>query len=147
MAVVEGQPTFRIVRSLDELIKAYVVRGIVFVDEQGVRYREEMDEHEQSAVHILGEIDGEPIAAARIRFIGAFAKLERMAVRREYRRRGYGSALLRFALDEARRRGFTKFKLHAQTAAEPFYARHGFQGRGDTFSEADIEHRLMIRED
>jgi len=142
----ESQPTFRVVQSLDDLVKAYIVRGIVFVGEQEVSYREEVDEHEHAAVHILGEIDGEPIAAARIRLLGPWAKLERMAVRRQYRRRGYGSALLRFALDEARRRGFSKFKLHAQTAAEAFYAKHGFQAQGDIFLEANIEHRLMVRE-
>jgi predicted GNAT family N-acyltransferase len=143
----ESQPTFRIAASLDDLIEAYIVRAIVFMDEQGVSYREEVDEHEHAAVHILGEIDGEPMAAARLRFVDGFAKLERMAVRRQYRGRGYGSALLRFALDEARRCGFARFKLHAQTVALDFYARHGFQPRGDTFLEANIEHRLMIKEE
>lgn len=143
----ESRPTFRIAQSLDDLIKAFIVRGIVFMDEQGVSFREEMDEHEHAAVHILGELDGEPMAAARIRFVGAFAKLERMAVRREYRGRGYGRELLRFTMDTARQRGFTQFKLHAQTAALAFYAKQGFRPQGDTFLEANIQHRLMTRED
>jgi len=143
----ESRPTFRIAQSLDDLIKAFIVRGIVFMDEQGVSFREEMDEHEHAAVHILGELDGEPMAAARIRFVGAFAKLERMAVRREYRGRGYGRELLRFTMDTARQRGFTQFKLHAQTTALAFYAKQGFQPQGDTFLEANIQHRLMTRED
>jgi predicted GNAT family N-acyltransferase len=143
----EERPTFRVVQSLDDLIKAYLVRGIVFVSEQRIGYREEIDEHEHAAVHVLGELGGEPIAAARIRFLGAFAKLERMAVRKEYRRRGYGSALLSFALQVARDHGFTRFKLHAQTSALPFYARHGFQPQGEIFHEVNIEHCLMVKEE
>jgi len=143
----DNRPTFRIAQSLDDLIKAFIVRGIVFMDEQGVSFREEMDEHEHAAIHILGEIEGEPMAAARIRLLGPFAKLERMAIRREYRGRGYGSALLGFAMKVARERGVTQFKLHAQTTALAFYAKQGFQPQGDTFLEANIQHRLMTKED
>lgn len=117
------------------------------MDEQHVSYREEMDEHEHAAVHILAELDEEPIAAGRIRFIGAFAKIERLALRKEYRGRGYGNELLRFAMDVARGLGFRKFKLHAQVAAKPFYAKHGFESQGETFLEANIEHCVMVRQE
>jgi predicted GNAT family N-acyltransferase len=143
----EDRPTFGITRSLDDLIKVFIVRGIVFMDEQHVRYQEEMDAHEHTAVHILGQINGEPIAAGRIRYEGPFAKLERLAVRKEYRRQGYGDELLLFAMGVARDAGFTKFKLHAQIAAKAFYSRHGFKVQGAPFMEAGIEHCLMVRED
>jgi predicted GNAT family N-acyltransferase len=143
----ENRPTFRIARSMDDLIKVFVVRGIVFLDEQRVSYREEMDEHEHAAIHILGEIDGEPVAAGRIRFLDAFAKLERLAVRKPYRGNGYGDQLMRFAMEVARDRGFSKFRLNAQVAVRDFYARHGFQVCGENFMEANIEHCPMIRED
>jgi predicted GNAT family N-acyltransferase len=143
----DSQPTFRIARSLDDLIQAFIVRGIVFIDEQRVSYREEMDEHEHAAIHVLGEMAGEPMAAGRVRFLGPYAKLERLAVRREYRGRGYGSALLCFTMEVARERGFHKFKLHAQTSALDFYRKHGFKIQGETFLEANIEHRLMTKED
>jgi predicted GNAT family N-acyltransferase len=143
----ERKATFRVVRSLDDLIKALVVRGIVFVGEQGVSYAEEMDEHEHAAVHILGEIDGEPIAAARVRLLAGVAKLERMAVREEYRGRGCGTDLLNFAMQVAHDAGITRFKIHAQVAAAPFYEKHGFRRQGETFIEANIEHCLMIKDD
>jgi predicted GNAT family N-acyltransferase len=143
----ESKATFRVVRSLDGLIKALVVRGIVFVGEQGVSYVEEMDEHEHAAVHILGEIDGEPVAAARVRFLAGVAKFERMAVRKEYRGRGCGTDLLRFAMALARDAGVARFKIHAQVAAAAFYEKHGFRRQGDTFIEANIEHCLMIKDD
>ena len=141
----KGQPTFRIARSLDDLVKVFIVRAIVFMDEQHVSYGEEMDDQEHAAVHLLGEVDAEPIAAGRVRFSGSFAKLERLAVRREWRGRGYGSDLLRFAMQVASEAGFRQFKLHAQLATRDFYRKHGFQVRGRTFVEAGIEHCLMVR--
>jgi len=117
------------------------------MDEQHVRYGQEMDEHEHAAIHILGELDGEPIAAGRIRFTGPFAKLERLAVRKPYRGRGYGDQLVRFAMDVARGMGSNRFKLNAQLAVRDFYARHGFRVCGENFTEANIEHCPMIRED
>jgi predicted GNAT family N-acyltransferase len=143
----ENRPTFRIARSLDDLIKVFIVRGIVFMDEQHVSYHEEMDEHEHAAIHILGEIDGEPIAAGRIRFTGPCAKLERLAVRRPYRGRGYGDRLVRFAMDVARNMGFNQFRLNAQITVRDFYAKHGFRVCGENFVEANIEHCPMIHED
>jgi predicted GNAT family N-acyltransferase len=142
----DNRPTFRIARSLDDLIKVFVVRGIVFLDEQHVSYREEMDEHEHAAIHILGETDGEPVAAGRIRFLDSFAKLERLAVRKPYRGNGYGDQLMRFAMGVARDMGFSKFRLNAQVAVRDFYARHGFRVCGENFMEANIEHCPMIRE-
>ena len=137
----------RIAESFDDIVKASVVRGIVFVGEQHTSYAIEKDEHEDVAVHILGEIDGEPVAAGRIRFLGEFAKLERLAVRKEWRGRGYGDQLITFMMKVARDRGFSKFKLHAQVVTKGFYSRHGFRAVGETFIEADIEHCLMLKEE
>jgi len=136
---------FKIVESLDELIQVFIVRGIVFMEEQGVGYAIEKDSHEHSTLHILGEQAGEPIAAARIRFQGEYAKIERLAVRKQWRGKGYGNQLLDFAIATARGHGLRKFKLHAQTTAQAFYAKHGFEAAGDIFLEADIEHRLMVK--
>jgi len=138
---------FKIVTTTDELIKAYMVRAIVFIEEQRVSYAEEVDEYEYSATHILGEMDGEPMAAGRIRFLGEWAKLERIAVRTGWRGRNLGHQLVDYMLTVARQKGFRKFKMHAQAHLEKFYAVHGFKRQGERFQEAGIDHYLMIRED
>lgn len=138
---------FRTVSSLDDLIKVFIVRGIVFIDEQNVPYDTEMDEYEYSSLHILGEINGEPVAAARLRFINDWAKLERIAVRKEYRNRGYGHDIVEFMLALARQKGCRKFRMHAQAHLCEYYARHGFVAQGEKFKEADIDHYLMTLED
>lgn len=138
---------FRIVNSKEDRMKLYAVRAIVFCGEQSVSYEVEIDQYEDAAIHILGEIDGEPIASGRIRLIDQFAKIERLAIRKAYRQKGYGKQLLQYALSIAREQGYTKFKLHAQIKSERFYAKQGFKAVGDEFIEADIVHRLMIKED
>ena len=138
---------FRIVKTLDELMKVFIVRGIVFIDEQEVPYSIEMDEHEYSALHILGEIENEPIAAGRLRFMNDWAKLERIAVRKEYRNRGYGHQLVDYMLSVARTRGYHKFRMHVQAHLRDYYGKHGFKVVGDLFKEADIDHYLMVMEE
>ena len=67
----------------------------------------------------------EPIATARIRFLGDIAKLERLAIRHAWRGQGLGDRLLEFMLATARARGFRRFKLHGQSRLRAFYEKHG----------------------
>ncbi len=138
---------FRVCTTLDDLAKAYMVRAIVFIEEQQVAYAEEVDELEHSALHILGEMDGEPMAAARMRFLGEYAKLERIAVRKSWRGRGLGHELVEYMLELARERGFHRFKMHAQAHLVDFYRVHGFEPKGEMFQEARIDHFLMVKEE
>jgi predicted GNAT family N-acyltransferase len=138
---------FRVVESLDDLLKAHAVRAIVFIEGQNCPYSLEVDSENLSAVHIIGERNGEPCAAGRIRFLGDTAKLERLAVREAYRGQGLGKDLLQFMLGVAREKGYSRFKLHAQIHALPFYEKHGFTAKGDIFLEAGIEHKVMVADD
>ena len=138
---------FKVVSTLDELLKVYAVRSIVFVEEQHCPWDEEFDSLDDGAVHILGEQDREPVAAARIRFMGDYAKLERIAVRAAYRGRGIGDRLVEYMVEIARRHGRTTFKMHAQAHLTGFYRAHGFDVCGELFQEAGIDHYPMIRQD
>lgn len=138
---------FKVVTSQEDLIKVFIVRGIVFVEEQGVSYNIEHDEHDLSATHILGEMDDEPFAAGRIRALGEYAKLERVAIRKSHRGKGLGHKLTDFMISVAKEQGFQKVKVHAQSYLTDFYRKHGFEIVGDMFKEAGIDHYLMIRED
>ncbi len=147
LSLIYPNKMFKVVTNLEDLIKAFIVRGIVFIEEQGVPYRIERDEHDFSATHILGEIDGEPFAAGRIRTVGEYAKLERVAIRKSYRGKGLGHKLTEFMMTVAKEQGFRKFKVHAQSYLKDFYQKHGFEIVGDMFKEAGIDHYLMIRND
>ena len=136
---------FSIAETADEKLKAFVVRGIVFCGEQRVPYSIEWDEYETSALHVLGQVDDEPVAAGRIRYFDGYAKLERIAVRAEYRGQGYGHGMTDFMIQTAKEKGFSRCKMHAQVHLKDFYAEHGFESQGDIFVEAGIDHVLMVR--
>jgi predicted GNAT family N-acyltransferase len=138
---------FRIVTTQDELLKVFCVRSVVFLEEQACPYVLEFDGLDYGALHILGEEEGEPCAAGRIRFLGAYAKFERIAIRRAYRGGGRGHQLVDFMLRTAREHGFTQYKMHAQAHLVDFYRQHGFEPRGELFQEAGIDHFLMVRHD
>jgi len=135
--------TYKICESWDDVAKCIAVRSIVFCGEQHISYQLERDEHDASATHILCELEGEPVAAARLRFFNDYAKLERIAVRAPWRGQGLGHGLTQFLLDIAKQRGYTSFKLNAQAHLRDFYGTHGFIVSGPNFIEADIDHCPM----
>ena len=121
--------------------KLHAVRRAVFIEEQQVPEELEWDEADAHSHHALASAaDGAPIGTGRLLPDG---HIGRMAVLKEWRRRGVGSAILEFLLDMARKEGFEEVRLHAQTHALGFYARHGFTAHGGEFMEAGIPHRLM----
>lgn len=123
--------------------KARVIRDKVFVQEQNVAEEEEFDEFEDESLHYLLYVDNKAIGTARWRHIGNKVKLERFAVLKEYRGKGYGDFLVKTVLIDALKEGKTIY-LHAQLKAIPLYERSGFKKVGDLFMECDIEHYKMV---
>lgn len=118
------------------------VRREVFIAEQGVPEDLEWDEDDARSVHVLAaSAAAAPIGTGRLLPDG---RIGRMAVLRSWRGRGVGSAILRALLDAAREAGYDEVRLHAQTHALAFYAKHGFVAIGDEFMEAGIPHREMV---
>lgn len=123
--------------------KAREIRELVFVQEQEVSRDEEFDEFESNSRHYLLSIGDQAIATARWRVIGDKTKLERFAMLKEYRNKGYGDKILEKVIEDALGAGNDLY-LHAQLKAIPFYTRRGFEQVGDLFLECDIEHYKMI---
>ena len=118
------------------------VRETVFVREQKVPLALEWDGLDDQCLHMLAEDrDGNPIGTGRLLPDG---HIGRMAVLREWRGRGVGSALLRALMEEGRKRGFETMILAAQVQAMPFYEKAGFVAEGDVFDDAGIPHRNMV---
>lgn len=119
------------------------VRETVFVREQGVPASLEWDGSDPACHHVIArDAAGAPIGAGRLT---PDRRIGRMAVLREWRRRGVGDALLAALLEQARALGWADVSLHAQITAEDFYLRHGFVPEGGRFMEAGIEHQAMRR--
>jgi predicted GNAT family N-acyltransferase len=137
--VIEVRP----VRDAAEVRAALDLRHEVFVVEQRVPVEEEYDAHDDTALHLVGVEDGRIVATARVVMDGETAKLGRVAVAPEARRRGIASRLIALGEAEARDRGAHRVALAAQTGALALYERAGYAGYGGRFMEAGIEHLMM----
>jgi predicted GNAT family N-acyltransferase len=136
-------PHYQIVTTISDLQKCFCVRGIVFCEEQKCSYAEEMDGLDFSAIHFLATIEDEPVATARMRLFKDYAKIERLAVRKAYRKKGIGKEMFAFVLSRIDELGYKKIKLHAQSYLVKFYEDFGFVKHGEKFLEANIEHYYM----
>ena len=136
---------FRVIAGRDDFLRAFAVRAIVFCEEQQIAYDLEHDKEDHTALHIVGEIGSEPVAAGRLRLLDGYAKLERLAVRSLYRGYGYGHRLIQFMIALAAERGFDECHLNAQVHLKEFYGKHGFTENGEVFKEAGIDHLPMVR--
>jgi predicted GNAT family N-acyltransferase len=141
---VKGTIRVKQVSSKQELKHAFSIRMRVFVKEQGVPEEIELDLDDERAFHFLAFKRDKPIATARVVMRARNAKIGRMAVMKQNRRRGVGKKLLRQAIRFANRKGAEKIFLHAQVAVIGFYAKAGFHCTGPVFSEAGIPHRKMV---
>jgi predicted GNAT family N-acyltransferase len=116
----------------------------VYIGEQHCPWNEEFDGNDYTATHILGCIDGQPAATARIRWFGEFAKPERLAIRTEYRGLGYGHRMIAYMIELCKAKGYTKIYIHAQQRLRHFYEGYGFRQIGHPFSFSDHAYIEMV---
>ncbi len=144
----------KLVETVEERQAAFAIRMRVFVQEQGVPVEEELDEHDATATHALALLDGRPVGTGRVVCPGKppdsyyaqsrnEARIGRMAVEGDWRRRGIGSRILKALEEAARQQGMAEAVLHAQTYVKAFYAAHGYAEEGEVFLEVGIEHMQM----
>jgi predicted GNAT family N-acyltransferase len=123
----------------EQLRQAFAIREAVFVDEQQVDPAEEYDEYEELSRHFLLRAEGEAAATGRFRSTEKGWKIERMAVLKVHRGRGFGGYVLESMLAAIPRDGRPIY-LHAQEHALAFYEKHHFLPEGERFFEANIPH-------
>ena len=117
------------------------IRRTVFIEEQNVPEELEWDEFDKSSLHILvTNKDNTPIATGRMKNDG---HIGRMAVLKEFRKAGIGTAIMKEFLSEASKHNLKRLYLHAQTVAIPFYEKSGFTTCSDSFMDAGIAHKSM----
>ena len=134
----------KLVESEGELEAAYGVRIRVFVQEQEVPADEEVDDLDRGAIHAIALLDGKAVGTGRLIISGAGeARIGRMAVDLELRRRSIGGRILGVLESAAKQRGASQATLNAQTYVKAFYASHGYVEEGDVFLEVGIEHVQM----
>lgn len=71
------------------------------------------------------------------------ARLRQMAVLNNLQGKGIGRALMTFAENLARDRGYTRITMHARVSATGFYEKLGYEVKGEQFDEVTIPHFIM----
>lgn len=127
--------------------EAVSIRYEVFVGEQKVPVEIEIDEFDEDAWHAVVFDANKAIATARLvvekNGLNQVGRIGRMAVLKQFRHLGIGSALLRALLDFGLVHGIRDYYLHAQVSAQRFYEKEGFISEGEIFEEAGILHQSM----
>lgn len=127
---VESRPnvvTTKVAHTIEEMMQAFAVRAAVFLSELACPYTEEFDGNDFTATHFLGYVGREPASTCRIRYFADFAKLERVAVRQEFRKSGVAGKMIGFALDLCRQKGYRRLHGHCEEHLLPFWQKFGFQ--------------------
>ncbi|WP_299147463.1 GNAT family N-acetyltransferase [uncultured Tateyamaria sp.] len=136
-----------VIRQTDDIATCHALRRAVFIEEQGVSEADEVDGHDEGALHVLAYVDGVAMGCARILIGDGVAKIGRVCVLKEARGTGLGAAIIRACMDVARGQpDVRKVKLGAQTHALSFYERLGFAAYGPIYDDAGIAHRDMERD-
>ena len=113
----------------------------MFINEQGVDEEIEWDGLDEGAWHWLAlDPEKKGIATARLLKSG---QIGRMAVEKQFRFQGIGSAILRDILKSAKDLNMESVFLNSQSKATKFYEKFNFSPEGNEFLEADILHVKM----
>ncbi|MBP1969060.1 putative GNAT family N-acyltransferase [Virgibacillus natechei] len=135
----------KIAKTTKEIEQAYNIRTTVFVEEQEVPAEEELDEHDDTSTHFIGYLNGQPIAASRLRYVNGYGKLERICVLKDHRGKSHGKELIREMEDAITNDGYEKSKLNGQTHAVEFYQKLGYETISGEFMDAGIPHVTMVK--
>lgn len=116
-----------VVRSIEDFMRVVSVRSATFVAEQDCPYEEEFDGNDFSASHLLSYVGKEPVGCLRLRYFAGFAKLERLAVRHEYRSRHIGTRLMKAGVEFCRMKGYRRIYGRAQKDLLNYYVNMGWK--------------------
>ena len=130
-----------VARTIEDLMRVMSVRSAVYIAEQECPYEEEFDGNDFSATHVLGYVGDEPVGCMRIRYFADFAKVERLAVRKEFRSAGLAPRLVRTCVELCEMKGYRRIYVYSQKRLVNFWAKCGFHkledGRELVFSDFD----------
>lgn len=125
--------------------EAKKIRTNVFINEQG--FKNEFDEIDETATHLVLFDEGKPIAVSRI-YQGENAKswhIGRVAVVKEYRGKGFGKIVMLTSEHEAQRLGAKEITVSAQVSAKKFYKSLGYSQKGEEYYDEHCPHIDMTK--
>lgn len=124
---------------------ALKIRVNVFVEEQG--FNDEFDSIDETAFHLVGYIDGVPVATTRFFYENdpKVWHIGRVAVLKEYRKKGLGKMMMERAEKEIKALGGKICELSAQVRASEFYSLCGYRAEGEEYLDEYCPHIKMVK--
>ena len=116
-----------VARSLEDFARVISVRSAVYVGEQQCPYPEEFDGNDLTGINLLGYVGNEPVGCLRVRCFADFAKLERLAVRREFRKLRLGTTLMQAGVELCRAKGYRTIYGRAEKSLLSYYLTMGWR--------------------
>src|SRR5207244_12894730 len=105
--------SIRIARDPNDLMLVTAIRAAVYLADPDCPIEEEFDGNDLVAAHFIGFVGTEPAGCLRVRFFGEFAKVERLAVRHQFRRSRVSFKLVQSRLDYMKRHESQRSYCHA----------------------------------
>lgn len=130
-----------VARNFEDLGRVIAMRSAVYIGEQECPYEEEFDGNDLSATHLLVYIGDEPVGCLRVRFFADFAKIERLVIRKEFRKTRAAFHVVRAAFSLCQKKGYRRVYGHSQVRLVNFWSRFGYRvmenGKHFVFSDFD----------
>jgi ElaA protein len=132
--------------SVAELYSVLQLRSEVFVVEQNCVYQD-IDYKDQKAIHLLGELNGNLVAYARLfkpKDYFEHASIGRVVVQPTHRDLKLGHELMQHSIEAIQQYfGENQITISAQLYLKKFYESHGFIQTSEMYLEDDIPHIEM----
>ena len=113
----------------------------------GIHFSKEELEKEQHNLHIAAYEDDQMLGCCMlVEEQPQTVRLRQMAVMNDLQGKGIGRALMQFAENLARDRGYKRITMHARKNAAGFYEKMGYRKIGKEFEEITIPHVVMEKE-
>jgi predicted GNAT family N-acyltransferase len=113
----------------------------------GLSFSPEELEREKNNLHIVAYEDERMLGCCMLlEEDPQTVRLRQMAVMNDLQGKGIGKALMQFAENLARDRGYKRITMHARKHAIGFYEKMGYKKIGNEFKEITIPHYLMEKE-
>ncbi|QPE18362.1 GNAT family N-acetyltransferase [Providencia rettgeri] len=126
------------------LTDAFNLRQQVFTQEQGFPADIDIDEYDESALHVVLYLEGQPAAVLRCVLLDDnLIKVGRVAVQKPHRGKGLGRELMKFVAQYGRSHHYRRIALSAQHTAIDFYHTLGYQTEGEMYDEEGMDHIYM----
>ena len=110
----------------------------------GLSFTREELEREKNNLHIVAYEDERMLGCCMLlEEDPETVRLRQMAVMNDLQGKGIGKALMQFAENLARDRGYKKIIMHARKTAIGFYEKLGYKAVGEEFLEVTLPHFVM----